>query len=310
MLENGTGISTSGTPASPEVISQLAQTDWNEEWKQLQRIRRHADDAQYWNKRSRNFNSKDAPSAYTQRFLELADIFDGEEVLDMGCGTGSIAVALAQRGCKVIAADFSQGMLDELATRVAEAQVDTINPLLLAWADDWDEAGLNENCVDVALASRSIATFDMAQALDKLHMAARRKCCITLPTGCSPRMDARVLEVIGVENTHGADHQYAWNILQNKGRMPECRYIQSVRKDTFDSLEEALEDMGRMITDTIDPADTTRIAEAQSKLSAWLEQQLVANEEAGLDDGKGWQQKALRLREPRVITWAFISWDV
>ena len=39
-----------------EHISTLQETDWNEEWKRLQRVRRKADDAQYWNKRSKNFD--------------------------------------------------------------------------------------------------------------------------------------------------------------------------------------------------------------------------------------------------------------
>lgn len=295
---------------STSIPSSLQATDWNEEWKQLQRIRRAFDDNQYWNMRSKNFDSNDAPSAYVSRFLELAEIQPGEAVLDMGCGTGSIAVPLARMGCSVIAADFSQGMLGEVEKRVHATGVSGITRKLLAWADDWDAAGISEKSVDVAIASRSISTDDMGGALDKLIGVARRRCCISLPTGCSPRTDQRVLAVCGIENTHGADHQYAWNILQNKGYLPECRYIQSVRKDTYDSLEEAAEDMGRMIDDTLDPSDGLRISGAKQKLHAWLEQELVTNEEEGMDNGKGHAQKRLRLREPRIINWAFISWDV
>ena len=182
--------------SNTEVISQLQETDWGEEWKQLQRIRRKVDDSQYWNKRSHNFDSKDSPSDYVLEFLELAQIQPGETVLDMGCGTGSIAVPLAQQGCPVIAADFSQGMLDELNRRMKAFGVSQVEPKLMSWADDWHALGIADKSVDVAIASRSIATDDMAAALDKLHNVARRRCCLTLPTGCSPRMDARVLEII------------------------------------------------------------------------------------------------------------------
>ena len=287
----------------------LAVTDWNDEWKRLQRIRRKMDDAQYWNTRSKSFGTKDSPSPYVAQFLELAGVQPGETVLDMGCGTGSLAVPLAHAGAQVIAADFSQGLLDELAMRMSETGVGGIEARLLAWADDWEAAGLTQGCVDVAIASRSISTFDMTEALDKLTNVARRRCCIALPTGCSPRMDPRVLKLCGVENNHGADHQYAWNILQNKGLFPTCSYIDSVRKDTFGSIEEACEDMGRMVDETLDPSRTDEIREAKERLRAWLEEELVANEEVGQDDGKGYPQKALRLKHPRIVRWAFIAWD-
>lgn len=34
----------------------LTTTDWNEEWKELQKVRRHADDAAFWDKRCRHLH--------------------------------------------------------------------------------------------------------------------------------------------------------------------------------------------------------------------------------------------------------------
>ena len=47
----------------------LTTTDWNEEWKELQKVRRHADDAAFWDKRSATFTTKDAPNLYVEKFL-------------------------------------------------------------------------------------------------------------------------------------------------------------------------------------------------------------------------------------------------
>lgn len=52
----------------------LTATDWNEEWKELQKVRRHADDAAFWDKRSATFTTKDAPNLYVEKFLEYAEI--------------------------------------------------------------------------------------------------------------------------------------------------------------------------------------------------------------------------------------------
>ncbi|MFN2292030.1 MAG: corrinoid protein-associated methyltransferase CpaM [Anaerolineae bacterium] len=40
------------------------------------------------------------------------------EVLDLGCGTGALAVRLARQGARVTAIDISAGMLEQAATRV------------------------------------------------------------------------------------------------------------------------------------------------------------------------------------------------
>ena len=48
---------------------------------------------------------------------------------------------------------------------------------------------------------------------------------------------------------------------------------------------------------------------ALARLRPWLEGQLVENERAGLPDRKGVPERALRLRDPRTVTWAFLAWD-
>lgn len=296
--------------STKQCTSYLSEADWNEEWKTLMRVRRRADDAQHWNSRSKNFGSTDSKSAYARAFLELAHIEAGSQVLDMGCGTGSLAVPLAQAGCEVIAADFSEGMLEQTRLRAAAAGVESVQPQLLAWDDDWERAGLSENCVDIAFASRSIATYDLTAALQKLMWVARSRCMITVSCGCSPRMDERIMQALDLPNTQGRDHQYAWNILTNLGYYPSLSYIQSVREESFDSLEEAVEDFSHMLDDMLSSADVSLRSRYDERLRAWLTDELIQNPAAGTPNGKGHIQKSLTLKTPRVIRWAFIAWDV
>lgn len=91
-----------------------------EEWRKLDATRRKPDSQAHWDKRAETFSFKDAPDSYLRAFIGKAGIAGGECVLDMGCGTGSLAVALASMGCSVVAADFSEGMLSRLRANALE----------------------------------------------------------------------------------------------------------------------------------------------------------------------------------------------
>lgn len=288
----------------------LTSTDWNEEWKGIQKMRRHADDAAFWDKRSATFTTKDAPNLYVEKFLEYADIRPDETVFDMGCGTGALAVPLGEAGHKVVAADFSQGMLDQMQARLNAADVRTVFPKLMSWEDDWPAFGVREGMTDVAVASRSIATADLRDALLRLTEVARRRVCITLATGSSPRVDEHILAAVGMPAVLGRDYLYAFNILANEGIKAEVRYIDSTRDDTFANPEDAYEKLVAMIDDpsAVRASDEER-EQARANLRKWLAANLVPNETAGAPDRKGAPQLAWRLAEPRTVTWAFLAWN-
>ena len=278
----------------------LTSTDWGEEWKRLQAAREHYDDPVTWDKRAATFGSKHGPhSDYAERFIARATLREGETVLDMGCGTGALAIPLALAGHSVIAADFSQGMLDKLESQIAEKGAAGIRMLKASWDGDWDAAGLTEDCVDVAFASRSIATNDLAAALAKLTRVARRRACITLPRTSSPRADAGLMRACGIENTVGSDFVYAFNILVSCGFAPEVSYIDTDRHENFANEEEAVEaifEIARNAARGYLPAD--ELDNLAEKVRPWVHERLVAS-----DYG------TLTLDPPRKSVWAFLAWN-
>lgn len=326
-------VGENGSPLDSSFMPLLATHDWNEEWKELQKSRKAADDASYWDKRSATFGTKDAPNPYVDRFLELADVRPGESVFDMGCGTGALTVPLVRAGHRVTAADFSSGMLGVLDRSLDDAGIehggenapmpDSENTgyarlVQMSWEDDWTAHGIGTDCVDVALASRSIATADMRDSLLRLADVARRRVCITLSTGASPRSDDALLAELGLAGHAGRDYLYAFNILVNEGLHPEVSYIESARDDTFDTRDDAWESFARMVDSALrippsGTADTTSVAEraaAYERLRAWLDTNLIPNPDAGKPDRKGIPQGRLKTKRPRIISWAFIAWNL
>ncbi len=284
---------------SQTFTSRLTSTDWNEEWKQLQEARSHADEAAVWDERAKTYPVKHgSQEGYAEAFLQLAGILPGETVLDMGCGTGTLATPLAQAGNHVIACDFSNGMLQKMLEDQAILGVTGVEARKMSWADDWEAFGLGANCVDVAIASRSIVTDDLQESLMKLDSVARRRACITLPCGPSPRTDERLLAVLGVNMRAGRDFMYAFNILAANGINPEVAYITSVRKETYASPEEALADYTRIAEDAVRGLmDEQERSTIPGKIKDWLASNLIQDEQG------------FHLAQERKITWAFIAWQ-
>ena len=82
--------------------------------------------------------------AWKRRLVRMANVHPGERALDVCCGTGDIAFALARAGADVSATDFSAAMLEVAARRTAipNPQSSILNPqfhrgdaMQLAFAD-------------------------------------------------------------------------------------------------------------------------------------------------------------------------------
>lgn len=287
----------------------LTTHNWNDEWKRLQKARKHADDASYWDKRSATFGTKDAPNPYVESFLKLAQVKPGETVFDMGCGTGALAVPLGIAGHNVVAADFSSGMLAVLQDELDAHNVKCVTAKQMSWEDDWQAHNVGPKSADVCMASRSIAVDDLEEALLRLDSVAKRRVCITLATGSSPRTDERILAELGLEHALGRDYLYAFNILVANGIYPEISYIRSKRFDTYESFEDAHESLVKMVNDASTFATDEQRERAIRRLHGWLKNNLVENEREGVPDCKGIPEKPFKLKNPRIVTWAFIAWN-
>lgn len=302
--------------AGPSFAPKLTTTDWGDEWIRLQEFRKAFDDSSFWDKKAANFHKSMEPNDYVTGFIDCAKLEPGDVVFDMGCGNGAIAIPLALAGYKVIACDFSRGMLSQLEDAKSRAEDESGRPLdieihHMSWQDDWESHGINPKCADVALASRSIATHDLGESLGKLTSVARRRCSVTLPTGSSPRTDEHILSAIGVQNHLGRDYIYAFMILVQMGYYPEVSYIPSTRKNNYKDFDEAFDSLSRMVEDASRGyLSNDEINDAIRRLEDWLQDELVDNPDAGHENTHGETEGRLMLRGGRMATWADIAWNI
>ncbi len=97
-----------------------------------------------------NASSVESFQAYKRRATEWLAARPGDEVLEVACGTGDDAQALARLGCRVIGVDYSRAMVAE-ARRRAEGKG---LPLEFHWADA-QQLDLQDSRFDACRCDRS-----------------------------------------------------------------------------------------------------------------------------------------------------------
>jgi len=95
--------------------------------------------------------------------------FNGAHVLDIGCGTGTVAIPLAMMGATVCAMDISDGMLERLKS---DSHAAGVTEKIAAHKSDWDSFALDGE-YDIVLASMTPAVSTDAH-YDKYIQAAKK----------------------------------------------------------------------------------------------------------------------------------------
>lgn len=177
--------------------------------------------------------------------MRLLALDPADTLLDMGCATGTLAVPLARAGHRVHACDFAEAMLAILNQRAAQESL-PITSHLLAWDDDWQAAGLGENSVDVAFASRSLMAADVQPYIRKLDLAARLKAAVVVPGGSLPSADPQLLAHLGRPAAPPRAVESVKRVLADLGRVPVLSTTTTLRPMRFASFEEGLANLRRL----------------------------------------------------------------
>lgn len=225
--------------------------DWNELWKAIyvsspERTRRDRDPAAIWDRRAPAYHRVTGEGERaTDRDLSFIDLRPGDTVLDMGAGTGRLAVPIAGRVARVTALDPSGGMLAILQERMKKKGCSNYAYMQMRWEDV--EIGRDIEPHDVVVAAFSLGFYDLGAAIEKLDRAARRAVYIYWHAGewRGPEEMALYRAVFGEENTMQKgypDYIFPLNILHDAGIYAHVHIYPAMWDSCYAGVNEAVQD--------------------------------------------------------------------
>lgn len=233
-----------------------------------------------WDGRSGAYGQQGAPSRYVEDFIDRLDLTGARTLLDVGSGPGTLALPLATRLERIVAVDYSPGMLAALRERANALSLMNVDTLLRSWADDWTDVPV----CDVAIASRSVTATDLRDALAKLSSHARLRACLTYLVGGS-FVDPQILELAGAPGTRIPHHVIVVGALCQMGFCPRVDYIDTPGRFAGSADFKEFAERLRWHTGDLDDAALVRLRD-------WYTADPVRAKAGG-----------------RPTRWAFLSWE-
>jgi len=225
----------------------FSDLDWDQLWRNARsRKTWGSSSAADWDKKAVSFASRNQSSPFVSQVLSHIPLTPSATVLDVGCGSGTLALPIAGQVRSVTAVDFSAGMLSALTELAAEADITNIRTIQASWEGDWPACGIGRH--DIAIASRSLAVADLRAALQRLDDYAATYVFIVDRIAPTP-FDPEAFAAVGRPFECGPDYIYALNTLYSMGIHANVDIISLDRETEFADLDDAMRSYQWMIRD-------------------------------------------------------------
>ncbi len=233
--------------------------NWDELWKATHAggFHHHGKDlAAHWDSRARVFNKRVMKNrARSNSQVALLGLTSCETVLDVGAGTGRLALPMARQAKSVTALDQSSGMLACLQENMAAEGIENIRCIQKSW-QDVSLGDLEPH--DVVLSSNSLGVYDLKEALSKMDVLARRAVYIFTfsdgkrDDGFRQFMRESKVEGGGGHGRHGkhevgpASYLVIYNLLADMGILADIKIMNWQSDEHYASLDEAVAEWKQM----------------------------------------------------------------
>ncbi|MBT8223922.1 MAG: class I SAM-dependent methyltransferase [Dactylosporangium sp.] len=183
-----------------------------------------------WNSMAGGFGEFELPGFHDDSFLKLLDnhgmLDPAGSVLDVGCGAGKYAFAIAGRCRRVVATDLASQMIEIAQRRQAELGIENVDLVCADWHQlDLDRAGYRHQ-FDLVMAHLTPAVGD-AETFEKLSAASTGWCVLSKPIRRTDPVSDAVKALVGIterRESSDTDLLYAFELLWRQGYLPRLDY--------------------------------------------------------------------------------------
>ncbi len=204
---------------------------WAERWDTRETMYVGNAHLNYWQARAEDFSvgRKACDYNFGRSILSVLSprLPEQAEVLDVGCGPGSILVPMGQAGHRITAVEPAEEMIGQMRSNANSAGVDNYEVIPKIW-QDVNTDGLKD-CFDLALSAITMWMFrDLRVQLERLESVSRNLCCVVGGAGgeTSGHSDGMWNSIMGdVPQPGYSEFPLAYNLLYAMGRQPEVRIV-------------------------------------------------------------------------------------
>jgi SAM-dependent methyltransferase len=213
--------------------------DWDSVWGEaMERTSMKGDGIKFWNKAapclSKNYSCQ---NNYVEQLEKRIPLDKNKTVLDAGCGTGTMALPLAEYADKVTALDLSPAMLEFLQEEIESRGIKNIRTLNADFLEVGPEA-IGKH--DIVLASRSLPMGDLRQALQKMDSLASDYCYLTW-IASARKLDEKVCEIMDKPYFPYPSYLIIANMLYTMGIYASVELFEVENTQIHGTLEEAVD---------------------------------------------------------------------
>lgn len=221
----------------PIKIDDPEEIDWAYFWdKKLKEKRSRQKD---WNKKAPNFGKSTAKNDYNTKLFSKLILDKNDNVLDLGCGEGSITIPLSKEVKSVTAIDSSYKMLEILTEKIKENNIKNIKII----EEDINNITINKvGKHDIILASRSLnGISNIQETITNINEIANKYIFITIFGPNNQKIEKEFYELIDKEYNEFSSHRYFFNILMDMGIYPNVENLNIENPREYKDINEILE---------------------------------------------------------------------
>jgi FkbM family methyltransferase len=218
----------------------LENINWDTMWREGIEITQGKDDqVSTWDRSAPQWNRGMNNGDYSRNFLQHAKLRSDWTVLDVGCGTGALALPIAKKVKQVTALDSSKEMLKFLQENAARDGISNITCVNSLMSEAVNKGQIGK--YDVVIASRSIALVehDLEKQLNYINNAAKKYVYIT-QRASERTYDIEVYKVLGKPHRDGPSYFIVLAQLYKMGICANLEFLECKMSYTFKDLNDAV----------------------------------------------------------------------